>query len=820
MKTKILVILMLLSNITFSQITKVTPSQMSTNTKNAFRTALGVDTMVSNVNTDDFVKTLGVIKLADKPYNVNYSGLGRTKLRKNMVGGVNTLTSAMVSTGNTIYEIHYDFDLAGATITLPANTYLDFKGGRLSNGSFGSTYDYYVMGDWKNGTKNLTSVNYMFPLDNDEELLLDVSDLPGPLAKYNLVGDNTTDNSTNFIAIFSDSWFIRIAKKRQINIVFTTSNRAGSTPSTYVFKQPMLITTPIETTSLKMTLYAHLRFDLSAYSFRTIQQITDGVAQQNLSTMRFVNLSYLEIEGRVKTNSTQLTNRAIIDGGLTSVGGTFYEGVTINSVPYANTENLTVLSIAYCKSVVLRGIHVKNGIMGCSVSGSNIDIQDCEFSDIPGENGLTLNNSQNSTLLPVMRFATVRNCYFHDCQDLGIMVGGINITVENCYAERCGNNNPSLGANYGVGNSFNSGGGYSVEMLSVADTIQREDPNIMFVNCVARNCYNYGFYTDAGGVKYIGCTVKGIKPTYLSSMPTNYLYSSKALRVGAAFNTGTTYYTSGEIRYPIKVDNCLIDSVAFTFKNGYTTTVGGAVFTNTKFKRVLGHSDSSTDYATTLQGATFYSCEFDATYEMEKNHIYYDCIDVNKNKLLSDGFVDKLNSFGVTDIKGAACGWNGVLMSTGAPVTLVDGRVWYFMLDEITKTTTVTSIQFYEVATASFTADNTNNIALCRYDGTNFVKIAETANDGTMYNTGNSAKTVNLTSPIVITPGTYAVAFVYNSSAQTTAPTIAAVATSFQSFMYPSNFKIASYTTGASIPSSVAVSSCTGTTSMGWFILK
>lgn len=797
-----------------------TPATMSSTARAQYRSALGIDTLVRNVNTDDLVKTNGIIQFADKPYNVNYSGLGRTKLRKNMVGGINTLTAAMFPTGNTVYEIHYDYNLNGQTISLPSGTILDFKGGRLSNGSFGSTYDYYVMGDWKSGLKNITTVNYMMPLDDNEELLLDVTDLPGPLAKYNLVGDNSTDNSPNLLAMFSDSWFVRIMKRRPLSLYFSTSNRAGSTASTFVFKQPMIITTPIETTSLKILLGAHIRFDLSSYSFRSQAQILAGTPMTTLSPLRFVNLSYLEIEGRVKTSTNQLTNRAIIDGGLDGIGGDFYEGVTIGGTNYYNTESHTVLSIAYCKSVVLRGLHIKNGITGCGVSASNIDIEDCEFSDVDGENGLTLDNSQNATLLPVNRAAVVKNCYFHDCQDLGLMVGGLNILVENCVAERCGNNNPSLGANYGVSNSFNAGGGYSVELLSAHDTIQREDPNIMFLNCTAVKCYNYGFYTDCGNTKYIGCTVKNITPTYASSMPTNFLYSSKALRNGAAFNYGTTYWTSGGIRYPIKVDNCRVDSCSFTFKNGWTNSTGGAIFTNTKFENLFGWADVTADYATTMQGATFYNCEFDDTYNMEKNHKYYGCVNASKNMLLSPGYIDRLNSFGVTSILGASWKWDGVLMSTGAPLALTDGRVYYFMLDEITKTSTITSIQFYEVATASFTADNTNNIALCRYDGTNFVKIAETANDGTLYNTGNSAKTSNLTSPITITPGTYAIAIVYNSSVQTTAPSIAVVASSFQNFMYPSNFKLSGYTTGNSIASSVAVSTLTNSTALGWFILQ
>lgn len=46
----------------------------------------------------------------------------------------NILTQDMINEPNTIYEIRYDFDLAGDTITIPENCVLKFEGGKLSNG--------------------------------------------------------------------------------------------------------------------------------------------------------------------------------------------------------------------------------------------------------------------------------------------------------------------------------------------------------------------------------------------------------------------------------------------------------------------------------------------------------------------------------------------------------------------------------------------------------------------------------------------------------------------------------------------------------------
>ena len=71
----------------------------------------------------------------ENTYDVDaYNGLGRIVLEKNMVGGVNTLTQAMVSNVNMIYVILYDFVL-GEDIIFPANSILVFEGGSFSGKS-------------------------------------------------------------------------------------------------------------------------------------------------------------------------------------------------------------------------------------------------------------------------------------------------------------------------------------------------------------------------------------------------------------------------------------------------------------------------------------------------------------------------------------------------------------------------------------------------------------------------------------------------------------------------------------------------------------
>lgn len=96
-----------------------------------------------------------VLKLADKAYNASsFSGMGRAYLRKNITGGKNVLTQAMMDKANTRYVIQYDYDLNGETVTLSKNSTLVFNGGSISNGT--------IIG---NNTKIEASIEKIFGID-------------------------------------------------------------------------------------------------------------------------------------------------------------------------------------------------------------------------------------------------------------------------------------------------------------------------------------------------------------------------------------------------------------------------------------------------------------------------------------------------------------------------------------------------------------------------------------------------------------------------------------------------------------------------------
>ena len=121
---------------------EVTPDMLSESTKQ-FINASGGGTITNFADDEDLTTVDNALKLADKTYDpITFSGMGRKYLRKNLVDGKNILTQEMMPSVNTIYIIQYDYDLNGATITIPENCVLEFRGGIFSNGNvrFANTY--------------------------------------------------------------------------------------------------------------------------------------------------------------------------------------------------------------------------------------------------------------------------------------------------------------------------------------------------------------------------------------------------------------------------------------------------------------------------------------------------------------------------------------------------------------------------------------------------------------------------------------------------------------------------------------------------------
>ena len=165
----------------------------------------------------------------------------------------------------------------------------------------------------------------------------------------------------------------------------------------------------------------------------------------------------------------------------------------------------------------------------------------------------------------------------------------------------------------------------------------------------------------------------------------------------------------------------------------------------------------------------------------------------------------------------------GYLNDLGNGVALVDNQVHYLPI-LVKRDTTITGVMYGLQTAGSFTADNNNKIGLYSYSAGTFTLVASTANNSTHWTgAGNSLKKIALTAPFAITKGVYFVAFLYNNSAQTTAPQLYGFDnfnnTTFQTLDFTNNVKFISFANGNDLPASIATSSTFGTSKNYWYAL-
>jgi len=111
-------------------------------------------------------------------------------------------------------------------------------------------------------------------------------------------------------------------------------------------------------------------------------------------------------------------------------------------------------------------------------------------------------------------------------------------------------------------------------------------------------------------------------------------------------------------------------------------------------------------------------------------------------------------------------------LNTNAVFT--DGYVYYDAV-YVEYDVTLTGIGFLQITQGSYTADNYNGVGLYSYNGSGtWTLVASSTDDGNIWKgAANTIQKKAFTTPYAATTGIYLVASMYNSSAQTTAPSIA-----------------------------------------------
>mgnify|MGYP000884120850 CR=1 FL=1 len=165
------------------------------------------------------------------------------------------------------------------------------------------------------------------------------------------------------------------------------------------------------------------------------------------------------------------------------------------------------------------------------------------------------------------------------------------------------------------------------------------------------------------------------------------------------------------------------------------------------------------------------------------------------------------------------------LAFSNTSTAMVDGQIKYTAV-YLPKATTLTGIKVYVRAQGSYTGDNNNRVGLYSYSGGTLTLVASSANNSTLWTSAaNSVQTIPFSSTYAANAGLYFVAFIYNQSAQTTAPSLASgtalnnAAMSGTAFGFTNSAKLHGTSSGTDLPASIAMSSITASTIPSWTAL-
>lgn len=121
-------------------------------------------------------------------------------------------------------------------------------------------------------------------------------------------------------------------------------------------------------------------------------------------------------------------------------------------------------------------------------------------------------------------------------------------------------------------------------------------------------------------------------------------------------------------------------------------------------------------------------------------------------------------------MKAEAFGTN-LVTATGS-TALTDGQARYQAV-YLPTAQTLNGLKFFIRTQGNFTGDNNNRVALYSYSGGTLTQVATSANDEAIWKAAsNTYTTASFTAPYAAAAGLYFVGFIYNNSAQVTAPAL------------------------------------------------
>lgn len=198
--------------------------------------------------------------------------------------------------------------------------------------------------------------------------------------------------------------------------------------------------------------------------------------------------------------------------------------------------------------------------------------------------------------------------------------------------------------------------------------------------------------------------------------------------------------------------------------------------------------------------------------------VFYTKPKIDSMRVLGQTYYETLRAMNTT-IKTLTVGAQAAGFAGGALLT--DGYIPFTKLKSVPYSQTLSSLKFIIATAGNYTPDNENRVCLIKLVGTTYTIVASTANDTADPNIFEAANstivTATFTTPYVAAANEdLYVGFLYNSSAQTTAPILYGVTNGNAAFNTPSFWGISSFITGRvtatgnnTLPASFVVADCT-----------
>ena len=401
-------------------------------------------TIINLPDEEDLEQHCNIIRFKDRDYNeVIASGYGTKILRKNWQGRRNALVQDMILKPHTIYEVRYDFNLLGATITLPKNSVLYFTGGSLSNGT--------IVGDESSIIAPENQLIFSDVVIEGSWILHKV------FSKwFNFTQEENVDNITNFRNMMQLATSNVMTDIYIENGTFYTSNYSTNEQGEYLDTKGI---------SVPSNVYIH-----NAATIKAIANAYEKTAIFYLGDVENVTIDGGSIVGDVRTHTgtTGEWGNGIYPAGARNVviknieiSECWGDGIDVQAL-YSDYEQGTITG--HCRNILLDNVKCLNnrrqglsieGVIGMTIRnsefsgtgsikytapGAGIDIEpwfDTEVvGDIVIENCRLFNNYASGLLLIPRDNELSKNFTFKDIvSDEGIWVrGGEDITVTNWQA--------------------------------------------------------------------------------------------------------------------------------------------------------------------------------------------------------------------------------------------------------------------------------------------------------------------------------------------------------------------------------------------------